>query len=183
VEPGVAQIGKRSDPSRTRCAPPTARRLFSLNVLVVDDDAADVSLILDVLRRNRDVSSAHAARAPETALSQIESGHLAPDLVLLDIQMPRIDGFQFLERLRRIPAMAVTPVAFLTTSRLAKDVIRAGNASGMSYIVKPDTYVELQTRLNALLRRTISVLAIRDEQHDARARSLHGGPPRNAQRA
>ena len=138
-----------------RFEPQPPRRIWSLNVLLVDDDAADVSLILNVLKRHPNVSSAHATDAPEFALRQLAAGRLKPDLILLDIHMPRLDGFEFLGALRRIPTMATVPVAFLTTSCLAKDVMAAKSGSASLYIIKPDTYEELQASLNGVLRRAV----------------------------
>jgi DNA-binding response OmpR family regulator len=127
-------------------------RTWSLNVLLIDDDAADTSLILNALRRHPQVSAAHATDAPEFALRQLETGRLKPDLVLLDIQMPRLNGFAVLTKLRRIPSMAEVPVVFLTTSRLESDVIRAKGATASSYVIKPESYLELQARLNGVVR-------------------------------
>lgn len=131
------------------------RNVWSLNVLLVDDDAADTSLILSVLRRHPNVSAAHAIDAPEAALRHLATGHSHPDLVLLDIRMPRIDGFEFLERLRDIPDMDSVPVVFLTTSGLARDVLEAKESSASLYVLKPDTFPELQTRLDAVIRRAM----------------------------
>jgi DNA-binding response OmpR family regulator len=134
--------------------PRPPRRVWALNVLLVDDDAADTALILDVLRRHPHVSTALATDAPAFALRQLEAGRqMKPDLVLLDIHMPRIDGFAFLEALRCIPAMVRTPVVFLTTSCLASDVMKTGDSSALLYVIKPDNYLELQSRLNGVLRR------------------------------
>jgi two-component system response regulator AdeR len=138
---------------------PVARpgtRTWSINVLVVEDDLADTSLILDVLRRHPSVATAHATDAPDLALRQLANGHLEPDLVLLDIRMPRLDGFEFLDRLRRIPAMFDTPVVFLTTSAFASDVIEAKHSSACSYVVKPETYEELRKRLDKVIKTLLS---------------------------
>ncbi|HWE44565.1 MAG TPA: response regulator [Caulobacteraceae bacterium] len=132
------------------------RRVWTVNVLLVDDDPGDTALIMDVLRRDPQVSSAKATDAPEFALRQIKFGRLKPDLILLDIRMPRLDGFTFLERLREIPAMARTPVVFLTTSRLQSDVLRTKGSTASLYVVKPDSYTDLQTRLCGVLRRAVS---------------------------
>jgi DNA-binding response OmpR family regulator len=132
------------------------RRVWTVNVLLVDDDPADTALIMDVLKRDPQVSSAKATDAPEFALRQLSLGRLKPDLVLLDIRMPRLDGFAFLERLREIPTMARTPVVFLTTSRLQSDVMRTKDSSASLYVVKPDSYNDLQTRLCGVLRRAVS---------------------------
>jgi two-component system, sensor histidine kinase and response regulator len=139
---------------RTQPRPP--QNTWNINILVVEDDAADTSLILDVLRRHPNVSTANAIDAPDLALHQLETGHLKPDLVLLDINMPRIDGFGFLRALRQIPTMVSVPVVFLTTSCLARDVVEAKHGSAASYVIKPDTYRELQTRLDLVIKRAVS---------------------------
>ena len=136
--------------------PKAEQRAWAINVMVVDDDAADTSLILNVLKRHPNVSSTHAIDAPEVALEQLTSGHLKPDLVLLDIHMPRLDGFAFLNRIRRIPDMVFTPVVFLTTSCLATDVIEARHSSASFYVIKPDTYLELNARLDWVVKRAVS---------------------------
>lgn len=136
--------------------PKPEQRVWSINVLIVDDDAADTSLILNVLRRHPNVASTHAVDDPELALEQLASGHAKPDLLLLDIHMPRLDGFAFLNRVRRIPDMAFTPVVFLTTSCLATDVIEARHSSASFYVIKPDTYLELNTRLDWVVKRAVS---------------------------
>ncbi|HLI66163.1 MAG TPA: response regulator [Caulobacteraceae bacterium] len=134
--------------------PQPPRRVWALNVLLIDDDAADTALILNVLRRHPNVSTALATDAPEFALRQLETGRqMRPDLVLLDIQMPRLDGFAFLAALRRIPAMAAVPVVFLTTSCLSSDVAKTRQSTALLYVIKPETYLELQSRLNGVLRR------------------------------
>lgn len=143
-------------PPQPRFAPRPESRAWSVNILVVEDDLADTSLILDVLRRHPNVAAAHATDAPDVALHQLSAGQLRPDLVLLDIRMPRLDGFEFLDRLRRIPAMFDTPVVFLTTSALASDVIEARHSSACSYIVKPETYDELKARLDKVIKRVVS---------------------------
>jgi two-component system response regulator AdeR len=142
----------RSEPR----AEPPPRRAWNVNVLLVEDDPADTGLILNVLNRHPLVAAVSAADAPDIALIQLESGHLKPDLILLDIHMPKINGFQFLERLRRIKAMAETPVVFLTTSCLINDVMEARRGSANLYVVKPNTREELQERLDAVIRRAIS---------------------------
>ena len=139
-----------------RPEPPPPRQTRNITILLVEDDPADTGLILNVLKRHSQVAAVSAADAPDIALIQLESGHLQPDLILLDIHMPRINGFQFLERLRRIKAMATTPVVFLTTSCRVTDVMEARRGSASFYVVKPDTYGELQERLDAVVKRAVS---------------------------
>jgi DNA-binding response OmpR family regulator len=137
--------------------PPRPRRVWALNVLLVDDDAADTALIMNVLKRHPNVSTALATDAPEFVLRQLRTGRqMKPDLVLLDIHMPRVDGFAFLSALRGIPEMTEVPVVFLTTSCLSSDVAKTRGSSALLYVIKPETYLELQSRLNGVLRRAAS---------------------------
>jgi CheY-like chemotaxis protein len=130
--------------------------VWSVNVLLVDDDAADTMLVLDILKRHPEVSTARASNAPEAALQEFAGGRARPDLVLLDIHMPRIDGFEFLRRMRRIPRMVETPVVFLTTSGLSRDALMARESSAACYVVKPQTHSNLQARLDVVIQRVIS---------------------------
>jgi CheY-like chemotaxis protein len=130
--------------------------MWSIDVLVVEDDAADSNLILGALKRHPKVASAHAADTPHLALRQLAAGAMKPDLVLLDIHMPRLDGFEFLDALRKVPAMAQVPVVFVTTSARAMDVVSAKLSSASLYVVKPDSFIELQTRLDGVIKRLFS---------------------------
>jgi len=152
---GPSRVGPQDFRPRVEKRP--TRRVWSLNVLLVDDDVADTELILNVLKRHPEVSTARATDAPEFALRQLASGNqMRPDLILLDIHMPRMNGFHFLEAMRQIPSMARVPVVFLTTSRLASDVARTKKGSASFYVIKPDSYFELQACLNGVLRRATS---------------------------
>lgn len=133
-----------------------AQRRWGIKVLLVEDDIADANLILSVLKRHPEVWIVRAENTPDSALSVLSSGKLTPDLVLLDIHMPRINGFQFLEVLRRIPGTATLPVVFLTTSCLEKDVIAAKQSSASLYVIKPETYLDLQIQLDRVVKRTLS---------------------------
>ena len=132
-------------------------RVWNLNVLLVDDDVADTALIMNVLTRHPNVSNAHATDAPEFALRQLAKGSpIRPDLVLLDIHMPRLDGFEFLRAMRQIPSVSGVPVVFLTSSGLSTDVAKAMATTASLYVVKPPTYFDLQARLNGVLRQAAS---------------------------
>ena len=138
-----------------RQKPTPAARAWSVYVLLVDDDEADRSLILSALRSDARVRNVQSSDAPDEILFSLAAGRLRPDLILLDIHMPRLTGFKFLEALRGIPAMRSTPVVFLTTSRLARDVEQARESTVNLYIVKPDSFSELKTRLGTLLEQAI----------------------------
>jgi CheY-like chemotaxis protein len=131
-------------------------RIWNINVLLVEDDDADTALVLNALRRNPNVGSARASSAPDAVLFDLANDRLRPDLILLDIHMPKLNGFRFLEALRRIPAMRQTPVVFLSTSGNANDVKEAQSSTMSLYVVKPDTYQELEVRLGHIVERAIA---------------------------
>jgi DNA-binding response OmpR family regulator len=80
-----------------------------------------------------------------------------PDLVILDVVMPRLDGLQVCRRLRRDPTLAAVPVLFLTVRSAIEDRVSGLNEGGDDYLVKPFDLRELKARIEALLRRGRSV--------------------------
>jgi len=91
-----------------------------------------------------------------------------PDLIILDILMPRLDGLQVCYRLRRDPELAAVPIIFLTVRNTIEDRIKGLDTGSDDYLVKPFDLGELKARIRALLRRThpaLSDLPASDRQH------------------
>jgi DNA-binding response OmpR family regulator len=156
MKAAAAQDSMLADQAVSQDEPPIAASTQQLNVLLVEDDAADASLILRAIHDHPNVLSANAMAEPLLALREIEEGRLKPDLVLLDLHMPRVDGFEFLKGLRRIPGQLSVPVVFLTNSEINKDVLEYMRSSASLYVVKPDSYVELRIRIDWVVQRAIS---------------------------
>ncbi|MFZ4815423.1 MAG: response regulator transcription factor [Phototrophicaceae bacterium] len=85
-----------------------------------------------------------------------------PDLVILDILMPGIDGIQICRKLRENARFAAIPILFLTAKGRTDDIVAGLDAGADAYIIKPFHLAELRARVNALLRRNI-----RDLKEDA----------------
>jgi diguanylate cyclase (GGDEF)-like protein len=119
------------------------------SILVVDDDP-DIARFVEVNLRSAgyDVS---VASDGEQALDR--AGTLRPDLVLLDVMMPRIDGFEVAHRLRRNPQTANTSIIMLTAKALATDKVLGLTAGADDYIIKPFDPIELLARVKGTLRR------------------------------
>jgi len=79
-----------------------------------------------------------------------------PDLVILDIVMPRLDGLQVCRKMRRDPTLAAVPILFLTVRSAIEDRIKGLDEGGDDYLVKPFDLEELKARVKALLRRSRS---------------------------
>ena len=140
----------RADRTRAQGGAVTRRRTLSEHpkVLVVDDEESLTDLIGLALRYEQfEVDVAHTAKAAMAALPVFR-----PDLVVLDIMLPDIDGF---EVARRIAAESPsTPVLFLTARDGTEDKVRGLTLGGDDYMTKPFSLEELVARIRAILRRT-----------------------------
>lgn len=117
-------------------------------ILIVDDEANILALMAETLRLVG-FSTETASRGAD-AVSRIRSGGI--DLVLLDINMPVMDGFEVLERIHQIkPGL---PVIMLSARQEKTDVIEGLRQGADDYISKPFSVEEVVMRINAVLRRT-----------------------------
>lgn len=120
------------------------------SILVVDDER-DVAWAVErgLSSRGHRVMAAHSGqRALELMRRQ------RPDLIILDIVMPGMDGIEVCERLRSDPTLAAVPILFLTAKGEVEDRIEGFEAGGDDYLSKPFDLRELSLRVEALLRRS-----------------------------
>jgi DNA-binding response OmpR family regulator len=122
------------------------------NILVVDDDEAIIGSIRENLQFHE--YTVYSAFNGLEALSQI--GHHLPDLILLDIDMPGIDGVEFCSRIREDPRWNALPIIFLTALSELPNKIAAYMVGADDYLSKPFDMRELLLRIKALLRRATS---------------------------
>ncbi|MDR1175455.1 MAG: DNA-binding response regulator [Treponema sp.] len=112
-------------------------------VLVIDDDTALLKMAHELLSEQYAVSLAKSGRE---AVSLLEKG-FAPDIILLDIVMPFMNGYETFERLRNIPEACDIPVVFLTGLSEAEAELRGLQSGAVDYITKPFVKEILLTRL------------------------------------
>ena len=124
-----------------------------LNILLVEDDEVDVLNVRRAFQKNHITNPLFVASNGLDALEQLR-GHMIPRdrrIVLLDLNMPKMNGIEFLQELRRDPELKVTPVVVLTTSNDERDRIEAYNLNVAGYLLKPVTFsnfCEVMTTLN-----------------------------------
>jgi len=147
-------------------------------ILVVDDEQSITDLIAMALRYEHfAVEVAHSGRE---ALDAVEAS--SPDLVVLDIMMPGIDGFEVARRLRN--ASSSLPVLFLTARDATDDKVRGLTLGADDYMTKPFSVEELVARIRAILRRVqpaeaamgrmvVADLELDEDTHEVR-RAGHG---------
>ncbi len=119
-------------------------------ILIIDDDSSQHIIIGEYLKLSG--YEPLSATDGESGLEMLAAER--PDLVLLDIQMPGMDGFQTLDRIRNDPAHRDVPVIFLTALDRDNLKIRGLKEGADDYITKPFNKAELLARITAVLRRT-----------------------------
>jgi DNA-binding response OmpR family regulator len=138
-------------------------------VLVVEDEAEIAALLRSYLER--DGYRVLTAADGEAALRQIEDD--VPDLVVLDIMLPRLDGWEVLRRLR---TLATVPVIMLTARDQEEDKVRGLELGADDYVTKPFSPREVAARVRAVLRRNRhegrDLLQVGDLTIDFRAREV-----------
>lgn len=118
-------------------------------ILAVDDDPEVLGTLGRVLERES--YEVTLASSGQQALNYLDKRK--PDLIILDIIMPEMDGIMVCRHLRRDPRFAALPVLFLTAKGSTDDVVQGLDAGADDYVVKPFELAELRARVHALLRR------------------------------
>lgn len=124
------------------------RQFASCHILIVDDNPQNVELLEAYLSGLRcRVSSASDGLEAISAVQQSP-----PDLILLDVMMPRLSGFEVCQRLKSDPATREIPVLMVTALNEVGDVERGAEAGTDDFLSKPFNKIELLTRVRTLLR-------------------------------
>lgn len=122
-----------------------------LEILLVEDD------LIEIMKLKRAMSSLNflhkivEAENGETALKLLKSKKNHPDIILLDLNMPKINGIEFLSILKRDDVLRHIPTIILTTSSNDKDLIECYKIGIAGYIIKPLKYEDYVSKIDKLL--------------------------------
>jgi CheY-like chemotaxis protein len=129
-----------------------------LNILLVEDDEVDIMTVQRAFKKGNITNPLFLAGNGIEALAMLRDTPEQPSaipadrrLILLDLNMPKMNGLEFLHELRSDPAIRHIPVVVLTTSNEERDRVQAYNLNVAGYILKPvtfSTFVELMITLN-----------------------------------
>ena len=110
-----------------------------IDILLVEDNPADVRLTIEALKDARVRNNLHVAKDGVEALAFLRNGTQAirPDLILLDLNLPKKDGREVLEEIKRDPLLKHIPVVVLTTSQADQDILRGYRLGANAFITKP----------------------------------------------
>jgi len=123
-----------------------------LNILLVEDDEVDVMNVRRAFERNNVSNPLFVAGNGLEGLAMLRGDKLPKErrLVLLDLNMPKMNGIEFLQALRADPELSATPVVVLTTSNDDQDKIDAYNLNVAGYLLKPVTFSNFCERMATL---------------------------------
>ncbi|MEU1993574.1 MULTISPECIES: response regulator [Nocardia] len=113
-----------------------------IDILLVEDDPGDELMTREAFEDNKIGNTLHVARDGEEALEFLyRQGRYPdaprPDLILLDLNLPKYDGRQVLEKIKADPDLAHIPVVVLTTSAAEEDILRSYRLHANAYVTKP----------------------------------------------
>lgn len=138
-----------------------------IDVLLVEDNPADAELVLESLRDDGRDIVVHVAHDGADALDLLFAREAyadrrtfqPPRLVLLDIKLPRVDGFGVLRELKTHPVLRVIPVVMLTSSLVSRDVAECYRLGANSYVQKPVDFVRFRDTIQGIARYWLDVNA------------------------
>jgi chemotaxis family two-component system response regulator Rcp1 len=109
-----------------------------IEILLVEDNPADVRLTMEALKETRVRNRLHVARDGVEAMAFLTSRTMPrPDLILLDLNLPRKDGREVLQEVKQDEALRHIPVVILTTSQAEQDILHSYRLSANAFVTKP----------------------------------------------
>ncbi|WP_156685704.1 response regulator [Mycobacterium sp. Marseille-P9652] len=124
----------------------------AIEILLVEDDPGDELITREAFEHNKLKNNLHVAHDGEEGLDFLyKRGQFAeaprPDLILLDLNLPKYDGRQLLEKVKSDPDLSRIPIVVLTTSSAEEDILRSYELHANAYVTKP---VDLDQFINAV---------------------------------
>lgn len=123
----------------------------SLHILLIEDDTIEImkfNRVLSFLNSNHSITEVNNG---EDALALLENAEKLPDIILLDLNMPKMNGIEFLNALKDHDILKFIPTIILTTSNNHRDMIECYKIGIAGYILKPLKYEDYRSKIKALL--------------------------------
>ena len=140
----------------------------AIEILLVEDNPGDVRLIQEALRDGKVWNNPHVVTDGEAALDFVfRRGAFTeaprPDMILLDLNLPKKDGREVLAVIKGDPEIKRIPVVVLTTSKEEEDVLRAYNLAANCYVTKPVEFDEFMKVIRAIEDFWLTIVALPQE--------------------
>lgn len=139
--------------------------IIPIEILLVEDSEPDVILTQEAFAAAGVANRLHVARDGVEALDFLRRGDgyadaPRPDVILLDINMPRKNGLEVLAEIKHDPLLMTIPVIVLTTSEADEDILRSYQAHAASYVVKPIEFGQFYQVIQALGRYMLTIVRV-----------------------
>lgn len=129
------------------------QHLKAINILLVEDNEADVKITLRSFKKSIVQSNINVVNDGQEALDYIygtgkfsdRATYPMPNVILMDLNMPKLTGLQVLEKLKSDPEYKAIPIVMLTSSKNEEDVIKCYQSGANSYIKKPVNYEDFES--------------------------------------
>ena len=140
----------------------------TLQILLVEDNPGDIRLTKEALKQSELKTELQVVTDGEEALKFLRkedkyAGVFLPDIILLNLNLPKKNGFEVLETLRKEAPLKQIPVIVLTTSVAEEDILRTHHANANCYISKPFDFTQFLTAIQIIKQFNIAPLKVTDD--------------------
>jgi CheY-like chemotaxis protein len=126
------------------------------HLFLVDDDADDQEIFKSALANVDDAHTLVTANNGHDALNLLSKGERLPDYIFVDLNMPRMNGLQFLKEVKKTDLLRHIPVIVFTTSSNPRDMAKANEAGAERFITKPARFTDLCSLLQSILAHPVN---------------------------
>ena len=142
---------------------------FNAKILIVDDEPVNVKL-LDNMLRQAEYTSIETTSDSREVVEMYQK--FQPDLILLDLKMPHLDGFQVMEVLNKIENKGYLPIMVLTAQADNMNCVRALDAGALDFLGKPFDFIEVSLRIKKLLK-LLSIIRLNNKENQDLKNVIH----------
>jgi len=129
-------------------------------ILLIDDDIDDAGLFREALKRIApSILFQYFNEGEEALRNLLEEKNVLPDIIFVDINMPKINGWEFLVGIRELRHLKQVPVIIYSTSSEEKEIRKAKQLGANGFITKPDSFTQLKEMLATILAQPVELLA------------------------
>ena len=141
-----------------------------IEILLVEDNEDDVILTAQAFKKGKIKNNLHVAQDGVEALAFLRregkfAAAVRPDIILLDLNLPRLNGHELLEKIKTDPLLAPIPVIILTTSRAEEDVVKTYAHHSNCFISKPVTMEDFEKVIRTVEEFWFLIVRLPQEQH------------------
>jgi two-component system, chemotaxis family, response regulator Rcp1 len=131
-----------------------------INILLIEDNEGDIILTTEALREGKIRNRIQVAKDGQLALDMLQTTEELPDLILLDINLPRLNGFEVLSSIKNDERLKLIPVIMLSTSGAEKDIFTSYSNYANCFITKPVDFHQFMNVVRSIEDFWISIVKL-----------------------